>query len=57
MSILHLLKSEPDGETRALIAALSEGRESEEVPLYGGNVDYGDLVKKVFENERVVCWW
>jgi hypothetical protein len=57
MKILQLLKSEPDADTRDLVAALSEGSESEEIRLFVGGVDYEDLVHKVFDCDKVVCWW
>jgi hypothetical protein len=57
VKILHIFKSGPDGETRQLANALSEGRESTEMARHSGDVDYDDLVKKVFENDQTVCWW
>jgi hypothetical protein len=57
VKILHLLKSEPDGETRQLVDALSEGCEASEVFLSAGPVDYDEVVTRVFENDQVVCWW
>lgn len=57
MKILHIFKSEPDTETRQLADALSEGREATETALYSGDVDYDDLVRRVFENDQAVCWW
>jgi hypothetical protein len=57
VKILHLLKSEPEGDTRQLVEALSEGCEASEVSLSAGPVDYGELVARVFENDQVVCWW
>ena len=57
MRILHLLKSEPDGETRQLIDALSADREASEVSLHAAAVDYDELVGTVFASDHVVCWW
>ena len=57
MKILHIYKSEPDTDTRELAGILSEKRETTEMRLYAGSIDYDDLVAKVFENDRVVCWW
>lgn len=57
MKILHLFKTEPDADTRELAAALSREREAAEMRLYAGAVDYDELVAKVFDNDRVVCWW
>ncbi len=57
MKVLHLFKSEPDADTRAFVRALSRDRESEELRLFAGPVDYDRLVEKVFDNDKVVCWW
>jgi hypothetical protein len=57
VKILHIMKSEPEIDTRQLVDALSEGREASEVSLHAGPVDYDELVTKVFENDHVVCWW
>jgi len=56
MPVLHIYKSEPDEITKKLAEALSEG-EAVEVKLYEGNVDYEDLVKKIFECDKIFCWW
>lgn len=57
MKILHVLRSEPDDMVRLFIKETSAGEESEEVVLYQGVVDYDQLVKKIFESDRVISWW
>ena len=57
MKILHILKSEPDENTRRLMKILSEGNETSEFPLYGQSVDYDRFLDLVFENDRVISWW
>ncbi len=57
MKILHVLKSAPDETTKGLMKPCSEGNEVQEFPLYKGEVDYDELVRLVFENEKVICWW
>lgn len=57
MKILHILKSEPDEITERLIQPSSEGNEVQEFELYKGDVDYDELVKLVFESDKVVSWW
>ncbi len=56
MSVLHIYKSEPDELTKELAKALS-GESTVEFMLYEGNVDYEELVKKIFECDKVICWW
>ncbi len=57
MKILHVLKSEPDEMMKRLMQPSSEGNEVKEFEMYQGNVDYDELVKLVFENDKVICWW
>ncbi len=57
MKILHVLKSEPDEITERLIQPSSEGNEVQEFEMYKGDVDYDELVKLVFESDKVVSWW
>lgn len=55
MAILHIYRSEPDETTKELAKAMSE--DAVEVHLYKGDVDYEGLVKKIFECDKVICWW
>lgn len=57
MKILHILRSEPDDQTRQFIESMSEGDEIKEVKLYEGGVDYGELVDLIFRHDKVVSWW
>ncbi|MDQ1334875.1 MAG: hypothetical protein QG552_1825 [Thermodesulfobacteriota bacterium] len=57
MKLLHILKSEPDANTKTLIAILSEGNEAIEFPLYGAQVNYEALVDTIFSNDKVISWW
>ena len=57
MKILHVFKSGPDEITKKLIEPSSEGNEVQQFDLYKGDVDYDELVKLVFENDKVICWW
>jgi len=56
MSILHIYRSEPDETTKKLAEALSD-ENPVEFKLYEGNADYEELVKKIFECDKVICWW
>jgi hypothetical protein len=57
MDLLHILRSEPDELVRRFIEAMSKGKAVREVPLFGGKPDYDQLVKDIFEAEKVICWW
>ena len=57
MKILHILRSAPDDIVRKFIEDTSQATESIERPLYRGEIDYDQLVKDIFESDRVICWW
>ena len=57
MQLLHILRSEPDERTRFLIEKMSHGETPREVPLYRAAVDYDQLVKDIFQSDKVICWW
>ena len=57
MKTLHILKSEPDDNTRTLLDILTEGEDAVTVPLYEKEIDYDRLIDLIFENDRTVSWW
>jgi len=57
MKLLHILKSEPDDNTKTLMAILSEGNDISEFPLYEKMADYEKLIDAIFENDKVISWW
>jgi hypothetical protein len=57
MRYLHILRSEPDDQARALIDEISGDNEQTQVALYSRGVDYDALVQQVFDNDKVICWW
>jgi hypothetical protein len=57
MKLLHILKSEPDEQTRTFMDILSEGEEATEFSLYEDAADYGKLIDMIFEYDRVITWW
>ena len=57
MKLLHVLKSEADQNTKMLMDALSEGKETTTFSLYEGDPDYEKLVDLIFENDGVISWW
>ena len=57
MKILHILKSEPDHNTKILMDYVSEGDEISVYPLYDDQADYEKLIDKIFEHDKVISWW
>ena len=57
MKLLHILKSDPDDNTKTLIDILSEGNEATVFPLYEEQADYEKLIDTIFENDKVISWW
>ncbi len=56
MKILHILRSEPSDLIHQMIKGM-QGDTNQEAPIYKGNVDYAKLVKDIFDNDKVICWW
>ncbi|MFO7601300.1 MAG: hypothetical protein R6X27_16060 [Candidatus Desulfacyla sp.] len=59
MKLLHILKSEPDANTKTLMAIVSQGNEASQFPLYDYDVhvDYEALIDTIFANDKVISWW
>ncbi len=57
MELLNILRSKPDEVVRGLVDAMSKGKKVREVPLFEGSPDYDQIVKDIFEAEKVICWW
>lgn len=59
-TMLHILKTPPDDLQQALMATLSRGHESLQIPLFEQEdtaVDYEELLDLIFESDEVVSWW
>ena len=57
MKILHILRSEPDERVHSFIVETSENEEWEASRLFIDQVDYNELIQKIFASEQVICWW
>jgi hypothetical protein len=57
MKLLHILKSDPDENTRMFMEILSEGEEAAELNLYEEGADYEKLIDMIFEHDKVITWW
>ena len=56
MSSLHILKSPPDPQVEWLITDIS-GENPEKVELYSSDTDWYQLVDRIFDYDKVICWW
>lgn len=57
MTILHILKSEPDRTVIEIIRELRDDSQVSVVELYSGNTDWEKLVENIFSHEKTICWW
>ncbi len=59
MKILHILKTEPENNTKTLMASLgeSQGKETSVFALYDEQADYEKLIDLIFEHDKIISWW
>ena len=59
MKTLHILKTQPDNNTKTLISAFegSQGGEATVFELYDEQADYDKLIGLIFEYDRIISWW
>ena len=57
MKILHILRSEPDATIKDIVAASTNGDQSNTAELYSGDIDWSRLVDEIFSHDKVICWW
>jgi hypothetical protein len=57
VKILHILRSEPDETVEKLTVSMNMDNSASVVMLYEDPVDWPALVDKIFENDKVICWW
>lgn len=56
MKLLLILKSEPDEISRKLIRPFLERNDVTQLEIYKADVDYDELVRAVFDHDKVICW-
>lgn len=56
MSLLYIVKSEPNQSTEILMNSLGQGKEVNRFNLYE-NTDYDQLVEDIFAAEEIISWW
>ena len=57
MKILHILKSEPDGNVEKLMNVVTDGDGSKVQALYNGDINWSTLVDDIFSHDKIICWW
>lgn len=57
MKVLHILRSAPDEMTKALIEKIDVKSQSSMVPFFEEEIDYTQLISKIFEADKVISWW
>jgi hypothetical protein len=57
MKILHILRSEPSQLVNSLIESSAGKDESEQYILYKQEINYAELIEKIFTADRVISWW
>lgn len=57
MKVLHILRSEPDVMTKTLIEKTFDESQSTMVSLFEGEIDYTQLVRNIFDADKVISWW
>jgi hypothetical protein len=59
MKILHILKTEPDNTTKALMSAVggSQVEEATVFELYDDQADCEKLIDLIFEHDKIISWW
>lgn len=57
MKILHVYRNPPKEDTQKLVEIVSRGRETDSFNLYDADLDYDQLLEKVFNADQTVCWW
>ena len=57
--ILHILKTEPDNNTKILMASFGEtqSKETSVFALYDEQADYEKLIDLIFEHDKIISWW
>ena len=57
MKLLHILKSEPDENSKTLIDILSEGQNTRVFPLYEEQANYEELIDLIYDYDKIISWW
>ena len=57
MKVLNVYRSEPDATTQKLVEIVTRDRESDSFDLNVDSPDYDQLVDKILDADKTICWW
>lgn len=57
MKILNVYRSKPDETTNKLVEIVTRDRESDSFDLNVDSPDYDQLVDKIMDADKTICWW
>ena len=57
MKVLNVYRSEPDETTRKLVEIVSRDRGADSFDLNVDSPDYDQLVDKIMDADKTICWW
>ena len=57
MKILNVYRSEPDDAVKKLVEVVSEGNETDTFDLAEDSPNYDELIDKLYEADKAICWW
>jgi hypothetical protein len=57
MKVLNVYRSEPDETTKKLVEIVSRDREADSFDLNVDSPDYDQLVDKIMDADKTICWW
>lgn len=57
MKVLNVYRSEPDDTTKKLVEIVTRDRESDSFDLNVDSPDYDQLVDKIMDADKTICWW
>ena len=59
MKILHIVKTEPDDNTKTLMAVFGafESDKATIFKLFNEQADYEKLIDLIFKHDKAISWW
>lgn len=57
MKVLNVYRSEPDETTKKLVEIVTRDRDSDSFDLNVDAPDYDQLVDKILDADKTICWW
>jgi hypothetical protein len=57
MKVLNVYRSQPDDTTKKLVEIVTRDRDSDTFDLNVDSPDYDQLVDKIMDADKTICWW